>query len=159
MLFTRRTMHVRDHKGQIGFPGGVREPGETFRATALREAEEEVGLAGGAVEMIGELDDSVTITSYIIAPFVGVIPCPYPFRLNEREVAELIEVPVARLMSPGAFGKHRVMSGKGAERLVDSFHCDGRDIWGATAAIVVEFLQEALDWRPPDAAEGFPRPC
>ena len=81
ILFTQRTDNVRDHKGQISFPGGAYEEEDgTLINTALREASEEIGLSPGDVEVLGELDDMATIGSgYIISPFVGAIPWPYQF--------------------------------------------------------------------------------
>src|SRR5262245_56549999 len=74
LLFTRRTESVRDHKGQISFPGGARDPGDpSLRETALRETEEEIGVPRHAVEVLGELDDYVTVTNYMITPYVGII--------------------------------------------------------------------------------------
>jgi 8-oxo-dGTP pyrophosphatase MutT (NUDIX family) len=104
-VLTKRAQGVMYHKGQISFPGGAydKEDGE-LRATALREAFEEVGIHPGDVEILGNLDDQVTYTSnFVITPFVGTIPYPYKFKVNHREVEELIEVPVSALLVPSAY--------------------------------------------------------
>ena len=104
-VLTKRAQGVMYHKGQISFPGGAydKEDGE-LRATALREAFEEIGVNPGDVEILGNLDDQVTYTSrFVITPFVGAIPYPCRFKVNHREVEELIEVPVSVLLIPSAY--------------------------------------------------------
>jgi len=104
-VLTKRAQGVMYHKGQISFPGGAydKEDGE-LRATALREAFEEIGVNPGDVEILGNLDDQVTYTSrFVITPFVGAIPYPCKFKVNHREVEELIEVPVSVLLIPSAY--------------------------------------------------------
>ena len=104
-MLTKRAQGVMYHKGQISFPGGAydKEDGE-LRATALREAFEEIGVNPGDVEILGNLDDQVTYTSrFVITPFVGAIPYPCKFKVNHREVEELIEVPVSALLIPSAY--------------------------------------------------------
>ena len=92
ILFTKRTQEVKDHKGQISFPGGAyQEEDGTLVNTALRECAEEIGLMPGDVEILGELDDFVTqVSNYIISPFVGLIPWPYQFKMNEEEIEEIL---------------------------------------------------------------------
>ena len=94
ILFTKRTEKVQAHKGQISFPGGAYQDGdETLVNTALRECEEEIGLMAHHVEVLGELDDVVTKTSsYIISPFVALIPWPYQFKVNGEEAEEIIRL-------------------------------------------------------------------
>jgi len=99
ILFTRRTENVRTHKRQISFPGGAREGDESLRQTALRESQEEIGLAPGKVKVLGELDDTVTLVSnYIVSPFVGLIPWPYDFKPDGVETDEIIEAPLPTLL-------------------------------------------------------------
>jgi len=95
IVFTKRSDNVRYHKGEISFPGGVFEEkdGELQR-TALREAFEEIGLKENDVQIIGTLDDIITVTQFIVTPFVGIFPYPYLFKLSPIEIAELIEVPL-----------------------------------------------------------------
>ena len=103
VLFTQRTLMLKDHRGQIAFPGGVRDPvDETLLATALRETFEEIGLAGEAVEVLGSLPGVTTITGYQILPFVGLIPHPYDFKPSPREVKRLLALPVADFYRSGA---------------------------------------------------------
>jgi len=141
ILFTKRTQEVKDHKGQISFPGGAfqKEDG-TLVNTALRECAEEIGLVLGDVEILGELDDFVTQASnYIISPFVGFIPWPYQFKMNEEEIEEIIEIPISALLD---MGRLREETGIIDDEEVTSFfyHYLGKVIWGATARILHQFL-------------------
>ena len=104
-VLTKRAQGVMYHKGQISFPGGAydKEDGE-LKATALREAYEEIGINPEGVEILGNLDDQITYTSrFVITPFVGAIPYPVKFRVSHGEVEELIEVPVSALLIPSAY--------------------------------------------------------
>ncbi len=103
VLFTRRTAHLNDHAGQISFPGGRSEPGDKNAAeTALREAAEEIDLAPGQVEVLGELSKYVTVTGYRVTPVVGLVTPPLELRLDEFEVAEVFEVPLEFLLDPSS---------------------------------------------------------
>ncbi len=102
LLFTRRTELVTRHRGEISFPGGHLEPGEGPRDAALREAREEVALEPASVEVLGELDERPTVTSYVVTPVVGLVRYPPErFRRQGGEVAEVFEVPLATLAAPG----------------------------------------------------------
>ena len=141
LLFIKRTETVREHKGQISFPGGTREEADaTLLDTALRECAEETGLRAEDAEILGELDDEVTATSnYIVSPFVAMIPWPYQFKMNEGEVEEIIEIPISALLDKNCFHPDtEILNGK----LTDSYayHYQGRVIWGATARILNRFL-------------------
>jgi len=146
ILFTKRTEKVKDHKGQISFPGGAYEEEDgTMDNTALRECTEEIGLAPEAVELLGELDDYCTIgSSYIISPFVGIISWPYPLRVDPAEVEEIIEVPMSALLDTKNLRK-------GVDNLdgqaVPTYFYDykGKVIWGATARILNQFLDVYTD--------------
>jgi 8-oxo-dGTP pyrophosphatase MutT (NUDIX family) len=140
ILFIKRTDTVKEHKGQISFPGGTREEGETLLDTALRECDEEIGLSAGDAEVLGELDDEVTTTSnYIVSPFVALIPWPYDFRINKDEVREIIGVPLAALMERGC--RRDDTEYLDGEKVVShTYHYRGRVIWGATARILNRFL-------------------
>ena len=141
LLFTKRTQEVKDHKGQISFPGGAyQEEDGTLANTALRESAEEIGLMAGDIEILGELDDFVTqVSSYIISPFVAIIPWPYQFKVNRKEIEELIEVPISALLD---MGRLHLESGIIDDEEVTSFFYpyQGRVIWGATARILSQFL-------------------
>ena len=141
ILLTRRTDHLHDHAGQISFPGGVYQEGDgTLADTALRECAEEVGLASGEVEILGELDDVATLTSnYIISPFVAFIPWPYQFKVNEEEIDELVEIPISVLLDRNSRHEEtRTINGKAVASY--SYHYQGKVIWGATATILSQFL-------------------
>ncbi len=142
IVFIKRTQTVKEHKGQISFPGGSRETSDsTLLDTALRESREEIGLSPEDIEVVGELDDEITTTSnYIVTPFVAVIPWPYRFTMNPAEVDEILEVPVAALMSENCM-KPDIETIDGGI-VVDSYnyHYNGRLIWGATARILYKFL-------------------
>lgn len=105
IVLTKRTQDLMYHKGQVSFPGGgYDEKDGDLAATALREAFEEIGIRADDVEILGILDDQATYTSkFVITPFVGAIPYPYKFKVNHREVEELIEVPVSALLTPSSY--------------------------------------------------------
>ena len=140
LLFTRRTDRVEHHQGQISFPGGRQDPEDRdLLATALREAEEEMGIRREDVRVLGELDDICTVTDFCVAPFVGMIPYPYPFRPNPHEIEEMIEVPLAVLLDPARF--RREFRGLAGRMWPVYFYQHGRHtIWGATASIVKQLL-------------------
>jgi 8-oxo-dGTP pyrophosphatase MutT (NUDIX family) len=142
LLFIQRTARVKDHKGQISFPGGAyqKEDGLLLN-TALREAREEIGLAPKDVEILGELDDTPTTTSnYIISPFVGLIPYSYNFLLDKWETEELIEVPITALLDKNCFSESiTIQNGEGTNTYF--FKYGDRIIWGATAKILKQFLE------------------
>jgi len=131
VLLTERSEEVNFHKGQVCFPGGTREPSDSsLLQTALREAEEEIGLRAQDVEILGEFDDSVTLTSdYVISPFVAFIPHPYPLRADGREIREIFSVPLSFLMDEANFKQ-------------DSYEYvyDEHIIWGATARILKQLI-------------------
>ncbi len=102
LLFTRRTDELEKHRGEIAFPGGHREAGEDALAAALREAREEVTLEPSRVEVVGELDDRLVITRFVVTPVVGLVAePPRTFGRDEREVDEVFEVPLSRFLEPG----------------------------------------------------------
>ena len=141
LLFTKRTEQVKHHKGEISFPGGAFDEGDLqLEKTALREAFEEIGLKEGDVQSIGALDDIETRTEFIVTPFVGVFPYPYPFRLSAIEIEELIEVPLSFLLDKECFGERIIIQGD-KERVVDGYQCGKHIIWGATAHILKQFLE------------------
>jgi len=142
VLFTQRTERMKEHKGQISFPGGARQEGDkTLLDTALRESAEEIGLAPGEVVVLGELDDALTATSnYVISPFVGVIPWPYKFKVDGWETEDIIEVPISALMDKCSRRQETEVIG-GREITSYFYHYQGKIIWGATARILHQFLE------------------
>jgi 8-oxo-dGTP pyrophosphatase MutT (NUDIX family) len=141
ILFTKRTEEVKSHKGQISFPGGTYDKRDkTLLNTALRESFEEVGLMADDIEILGELDDYPSVTSnFIITPFVGFIPWPYQFKIDSREVEEIIEAPVAVFMDDSNLHLETEIWGK-ERNIVYFYHYKDRIIWGATARILSRFL-------------------
>ena len=141
LLFTKRTQEVKDHKSQISFPGGAyQEEDGALVSTALRECAEEIGLMAGDVEVLGELDDFVTqVSNYIISPFVAIIPWPYQFKVNGKEIEEIIEVPISALLNMGQLQPEtRIIDNEEVTSLFYPYQ--GRLIWGATARILNQFL-------------------
>jgi len=132
---------VKHHKGQISFPGGAfdEEDGD-LRKTALRETFEEIGLKEKDVRIIGILDDIVTSTKFVVTPFVGYFSYPYPFRLSQREIDELIEVPLSFLFDLECFSERERVEGELRE-VVFNYQYGKHAIWGATARILKQFLE------------------
>jgi len=145
ILLTKRTDRVEHHKGQISFPGGAyhSEDGDCL-TTALRETEEEIGLAIGSVEILGELDHQVTLTNFRICPYVGIIPYPYPFKLSPFEVERLIELPLDYLIKHPEFKETYILF-NGQSLVNMNINYQGDIIWGATARILKNFLEVLSD--------------
>jgi 8-oxo-dGTP pyrophosphatase MutT (NUDIX family) len=141
MLFTRRTAHLRNHSGQIAFPGGGAEPGDaSVEVTALREAHEEIGLEPARVEVLGRLSDYHTRTDFRIAPVVGLVAPPFELHLDAHEVDEAFEVPLSFLLDPANHLRHqREFQG----RTVPFYAIPYRDyyIWGATAGMLINLYR------------------
>lgn len=136
VLLTQRTAHLRDHAGQISFPGGrVEEHDADAVATALREAEEEVGLSHLHVDVIGQLPAYTTVTRFVVTPVVALVEPAFELKLDEFEVAEAFEVPLAYLMTPANHRRHR-FTYDGGEREFLSMPFGDRFIWGATASML-----------------------
>ena len=142
LVFAQRTDRVGHHKGQISFPGGVVRPDDpSLLATALRECEEEIGLAPQAVEALGTLDDTETVaTQFVITPFVGLIGDPPAWRPDGEEIEKVIEVPLAALLEDGSF-RVETWERAGGTRSVYFFDYQGETIWGATARILKHYLE------------------
>jgi 8-oxo-dGTP pyrophosphatase MutT (NUDIX family) len=145
VLLTQRSDHLRDHAGQIAFPGGRVEPGDADAvAAALREAEEEIGLPRSTVDVLGLLPYYTTVTDYIVTPVVALVRPPFDLRLDASEVAEAFEVPLDYLMTPAHHQRHE-FEWQGQRRQFLSMPWDGPGgdgrlrryfIWGATAAML-----------------------
>jgi 8-oxo-dGTP pyrophosphatase MutT (NUDIX family) len=143
MLFTRRTDKVEHHKGQISFPGGRLDPGESLLDCALRETHEEIGVPPADVRVVGRLDDTWTPTRYVITPFVGVVRQPCAFRVSAAEIEDLLIIPLRRLLNPDKYDENE-MSYRGRSAMVPFYYIDDVIIWGATARILRQFLQTAF---------------
>jgi 8-oxo-dGTP pyrophosphatase MutT (NUDIX family) len=138
-VFTRRNADLRRHAGEISFPGGRRDEHEELRDTALREAEEEIGLAREDVEIVGALPPTGTIvTNYVIFPFVGLIEPGSKFRPNPIEVDQVVEMSLAALVA--GFERKRLIR-RGVPIRTDTYTVEGNLIWGATARIVGMLLE------------------
>lgn len=136
VLFTLRTPHLKAHAGQVSFPGGKVENSDTGPAdTALREAEEEIGLERGLVEPLGFLDTYRTGTGYAVMPLVALVDPGYRARPDPNEVADVFEVPLGFLMEP-ANARLETRFWRGADRRYYALTYDARDIWGATAGML-----------------------
>ncbi|MFM8762996.1 MAG: NUDIX hydrolase [Solirubrobacterales bacterium] len=134
-VLTRRRSDLRRHAGEISFPGGRRDPGEPeLVETALREAHEEIGLLPATVHVAGALPPTPTIaTGYAIHPFVGAISTPQDWAPSEREVEEIIEVPLSVLA--GGYGRRRLIR-RGIPFVTDTYELGDSLVWGATARIL-----------------------
>ena len=140
LLFTRRTDQVESHKGQVSFPGGGCDEGEsTPEETALREAREEIGLDPGRVRLLGRLANMVTITSFRITPVVGVIEWPAVFIVGPNEVERIFTIPLYWLADTRNRWEFPIHAG--GRSLIAFQPYDGELLWGATARMTVDFLR------------------
>ena len=142
VLLTQRTDHLEHHAGQISFPGGRTEEEDANPVeTALREAEEEIGLhRQHVVEIAGFLDLYQTVTGFLVTPVVGFITPPFKLALDDFEVAEAFEVPLEFILD-ARHHEHRSMLYKGQQRQYYVIPYENRFIWGATAAMLVNFAR------------------
>jgi 8-oxo-dGTP pyrophosphatase MutT (NUDIX family) len=137
VLFTRRTPHLQDHAGQISFPGGRAEPEDaSLEATALREAQEEIGLAPARIEVLGRLSEYVTVTGYRVTPVVGLVTPPLALHPDPFEVAEIFEVPLGFLLDPANHVRNSVAQ-EGQQRRYWAMPYREYYIWGATAGMLM----------------------
>lgn len=148
VLLTRRTDHLTDHAGQISFPGGRAEPHDADAvATALREAQEEIGLQPGHVQVLGQMPTYTTVTGFVVTPVVALVDPAMALRADPFEVAEVFEVPLAFLMNP-AHHRHHAADVAGVRREFlsmpwpgDPLSAEPYFIWGATAAMLRNFYR------------------
>lgn len=140
ILFTRRTDRVESHKGQVSFPGGASDAGETTpEQTALRETHEEIGVSPNDVNIIGRLSNMITISKFRVSPIVGVIPFPYAFKIQNVEVARVFTIPLLWLANKNNYWEFSLHD---PHRSVIAYHpFDGELLWGATARMTVNFLR------------------
>lgn len=136
VLLTQRTNHLRDHAGQISFPGGRMDPGDAGpNDTALRESEEEIGLDRNRVEIIGHMPQYLTVSGYSVTPVVGLVQAQAEYVLDEFEVADVFDVPLQFLMDPANHQVRMWQSEQGSRRFY-AMPYENRFIWGATAGML-----------------------
>ncbi|AVI62714.1 NUDIX hydrolase [Halomonas sp. GFAJ-1] len=162
LLFTRRASHLNTHSGQVAFPGGKREAGDTdLYATALREAMEEIALAPGLVQPLGRLSDVISLHGIRVTPWVGIIPPDLPLVADPSELDAIFEVPLSHFLDDKRTHTD-VITVDGITHYVPSYHVDGHVIWGLSAMMLVELLAEGfgmpinLHQRPVGALRHFP---
>jgi len=144
VIFTVRREHLRTHAGQVSFPGGRCDPGEGAVAAALREADEEISLPQAIVDVWGTADRYRTITGYCVTPVVGLIPPDLQLAPHEHEVADWFEAPLSFVLD--AANQQRMSAEfQGRTRHYYEINWQGRRIWGATAAMLVN-LRRRLEW-------------
>jgi 8-oxo-dGTP pyrophosphatase MutT (NUDIX family) len=138
-VFTERRADLRRHAGEVSFPGGRRDPGEDLRETALREAEEEIGLEPQLVTVVGALPPTPTfVTNYAVYPFVGLIEPGGTFRPNPTEVEAVVELGLSDLVA--GFERKRLIR-RGVPIKTATYTVEGHFIWGATARILEGLLE------------------
>jgi len=139
VLLNKRSLLVEHHKGEISFPGGVMDyTDKSILDTALREAEEEMGIQPAHVDIVSQLSNVITRTNFIITPFVGIISEAYPFKINKEEIDQILEIPLTDLIKQLEQQISSINSGIPG----NSFHYsyENHIIWGATANILSELL-------------------
>jgi 8-oxo-dGTP pyrophosphatase MutT (NUDIX family) len=147
VVLTRRSELVEHHKGQISFPGGAFDATDAdLRQTAVRETWEEIGVSIDHIEVIGQLDEMITVSNFLVRPFVGRLtqPAPYPFVHSEVEVAEILEVPLAYLRDEKNL-ETEMRVYQGVLRPHYSYRWGEHVIWGATARILHQFLDLLIE--------------
>ncbi len=142
LILTQRAEGLNSHSGQIAFPGGGIDPqDQSALAAALRESQEEIGIDPLDVRILGQLDEVTAGYNYAVTPFVGLIPFPYGFHINVKETAAVFSVPIGALLQPGCLIVEPRPYPSGRKGPIYHFYYDGRDIWGATARIIKQFLE------------------
>ena len=144
VILTVRREHLRTHAGQIAFPGGRVDPGEHSVHAALREAREELALDPARVTVAGSLEAYRTVTGYAVTPVIGIVPPDLSLAPHDEEVADWFEAPLAHLLDP-ANRRLETAVLAGLERRYWQIEWNGRKIWGATAAMIVN-LSRRLQW-------------
>lgn len=154
VLFTKRTNTVEHHKGQISFPGGAVDKGDaSYQETALRETREEIGLPEEFIDILGPIDDTLTlVSSFLIHPFVGIVKSGCSYSLNPAEVKRVLEVPLSVFHPRYATIKNYTFEHEGRSFQAPGYAHEGNVIWGATARIIDNFMQilgEKIPLPPP----------
>ncbi|WP_043530083.1 CoA pyrophosphatase [Litchfieldella xinjiangensis] len=147
LLFTRRAGHLKQHSGQVAFPGGKWEPGDAdLLATALREAEEEIALPPGNVDLVGRLGDLISLHGIAVTPYVGLIPPDLPLRADPGELDAIFEVPLSHFLEDRRTHTD-VIPVDGRPHYVPSYRAGDHVIWGLSAMMLVELLVEGFGSR------------
>lgn len=148
ILYTVRSENLPTHKGQIAFPGGKIDPGDASPLeAALRETEEEVGIPPSAIEVVGGLDDVLTLQQFRITPFVGLLHEPVPLTVNQEEIAQVFFAPYPEIASPASWRTEmRTWQGTNFEAPYCGFK--NHKIWGVTARMTANFLRHVAGWEP-----------
>jgi 8-oxo-dGTP pyrophosphatase MutT (NUDIX family) len=153
VLFTRRADDLGEHPGQMSFPGGGAEPEDPdLEATALREADEEIGLRPEEASVVGRLDEIETVSDYAVSPFVAEIP-NRTYEPGDGEVAEIVPLSVPALTDPANYESERRDHPRYGPIRLHFFHVDGYTVWGATGRMLVQLLELATDWSAPDEVD------
>jgi len=146
LLLTRRADHLPTHGGEVAFPGGRREPADRDLVhTALRETEEEIGLPGTQVEVVGRLSTLVSLHGIRVTPIVGLLPERPCFKPSEAEIADVFQVPLAFFCEQPRTATHRIHHYQGKPFYVPSWRWQGFHIWGLTAVMIVELVNLLYD--------------
>lgn len=153
VLFTKRSENLPTHSGEVSFPGGALDEGENAVDAVLRETEEEVGISPRDMEILGRLDESLTMTQYRVTPFVGIIPYPCEFTVSEYEIEDVFDVSIPDLMDPENFRRRRWTVG-GKSFPLYFFEGGKHTIWGLTGRILKQFLELVFEWREPEYRPG-----
>jgi len=140
ILFTKRTDKVEHHKGQISFPGGMEDKTDSdLMQTALRETWEEMGIKTEDITILGRTDNFLTNTNFMVTPYVGYFPYPYPYIVNEDEISSILEVPLNHLLNPDIF-KIEKWTRNDVLWDVHFYDFNGENIWGVTGFLLSNFL-------------------
>ena len=147
VVFTRRSAEVATHAGQVSFPGGRMEGGETPLEAALRETQEELGIPTDGIPIVGELHPLVTNSGFHVTPFVARLVGEVKYEPDSREVARVFQVPLVALLEPSAWEMHEY-SYKSKTVPIWYFHYDGEVIWGVTGSIVRRLMEYLWEVEP-----------